>query len=201
MQSRAGRPDRDAEGLGDLGQRQPEVVVQDEDSPVLDRHAPEGAIERIALDDRDKAVGTDRPVDRQDPDVGRPRPTTPGLGVAGMDEHPTQPGLEAGRVAECRELTPGGDEGALQGVLREVGVAQDPGRDRVHPVAGRMDQLRECLAIPIPCANDEIVHRVSLCDRAGCGTITPNESAPPRNVHRAMRGCTGGGGWSSQTSS
>ncbi len=81
-----------------------------------------------------------RPVDRQDPDVGRPRPATPGLGVAGVDEQPSDPGFEAVRIAERRELAPGRDEGALQGVLREVGVAQDPRADRVQPVAGRADQ-------------------------------------------------------------
>ncbi len=50
------------------------------------------------------------------------------------------PGLKAGRVAEVRELAPGRDEGALQGVLGEIAVAQDPDGDRVQPVAGRMDQ-------------------------------------------------------------
>jgi hypothetical protein len=144
------------------------VVVLDEDGPLLDRHAREGAIERIALDDREQAIRTDRPVDRKDPNIGCPRPATPGLGVAGMDEQPTNPGLEAGRVAERRELAPGRDEGALQGILGKVAIAQDPGRDRVQPVAGRVDQGRERIAITVSGSNDEVFHQVSLSDRAGC---------------------------------
>jgi len=128
--------------------------MQDEYRPMLDRYAPEGAIERIALDDREQAIRPDRPVDRQDSDVGRPRPATPGLGVAGMDEQPANPRLEAGGVAERRELAPGRDEGALQGILGKVAIAQDPRGDRIEPITGQMNQRRERLTITITSTKD-----------------------------------------------
>ena len=85
-----------------------------------------------------------------------------------MDEQAPDPGFEAIGVPQRRELAPDGDEGALQGVLREIGVAQDPDSDAIHPVAGHADQRRECLAITALGPLDEIPHRRSLWfDRVG----------------------------------
>ncbi len=160
--------------------------MQDEDRPVLDRDTPEGAVERIALDDREQAIRPDRPVDRQDSDMGRPRPATPGLGVAGMDEQPANPSLEAGRVAKRRELAPGRDEGALQGVLREIGITENPDGYREESVAGRVDQGRERIAIAVTGSDDEVFHQVSLSDRADCVAVTSNEcdGRPKRSDQR-----------------
>src|SRR5215213_8256103 len=52
MESRSGRAGGDAEGLGNLDQRQPEVVVQDEDRALLDRQLPERPLELVAIEDR-----------------------------------------------------------------------------------------------------------------------------------------------------
>jgi hypothetical protein len=74
---------------------------------------------------------------------------------------------KAVRVAQRRELSPGGDEGALQGVLGKVAVAQDSTGQRVQAVAGRVDQGRECIAIATSRPLDEISHRLSLRDDVG----------------------------------
>lgn len=42
-----------------------------------------------------------------------------------------EPGLEAVRLTQVRDPAPGDDDGVLQRVLGETGVAQDPVRDRV----------------------------------------------------------------------
>jgi hypothetical protein len=84
-----------------------------------------------------------------------------------MDEQSANPGFEAVRVAQCRETSPGGDEGALQGVLGKVAVAQDSTNQHVQSIASRMDQRREYLAIAASCPLDEISHRLSLRDRVG----------------------------------
>src|SRR6185436_19159287 len=102
----------------DLNQWQAYVVMQYKDRALFDRQASERPVERVTVDNADEGVGSRRPVDRQDPHVCCPCPATPGLGVAGMDEQAPDPGLEAVRVAECRKLAPGGEEGTLQGVLR-----------------------------------------------------------------------------------
>jgi hypothetical protein len=90
-----------------------------------------------------------------------------------MDEDFASPRLEAVWVAQCRELSPDGDEGALQGVLGEMGVAQDPHGERVHRVAGQLDQRSECFAIASLCPFDEISHRLApyRSATARCGTV------------------------------
>ena len=92
-----------------------------------------------------------------------------------MDEQAPDPGFEAIRVTQGRELAPDGDEGALQGVLGEIAVAQDPGGQRVHPVAGHADQRRECIAIAVLGPLDEVSHRRSLDRRHRSGATYPIE--------------------------
>ena len=53
-----------------------------------------------------------------------------------------------------------------------MAVAQDPDGDRVHPVAGRLDQGREGLAIAAPGSLDEFFHRHSLDDLRRAAPIT-----------------------------
>ena len=158
-------PCRDAEGLGDLGQRQTQVVMQDEDGSLLHWQSPEDALELVAVHDRQQAIRPGRPVDRQDSNVGRPCPATPGLGVAGMDDHLANPGFEAVRVAQGGKLAPDRDQRPLQGILGQIAVAQDPHGQRVRPVTDRLDQCPERIAITALCPLDEIPHRHSLNDR------------------------------------
>ena len=56
VQSGAGRARGDAEELGDLHERQPEVVVQDEDRPLLDREPAERPLQFVAVGDGGSAV-------------------------------------------------------------------------------------------------------------------------------------------------
>ena len=56
MKSRSNRPDRDAERLGDLVERQVEVVVQDHNRAMVDGEPLESALELVAIDDRARAI-------------------------------------------------------------------------------------------------------------------------------------------------
>jgi hypothetical protein len=174
MESRSDRAGRDAEGVGDLGKRQTHVVMEHEYRPVFDGQPLEGSVERVAIDNGDQPIGSRRSVDGKDPDVGRPCPTAPGLGVAGVNEQATNPGLEAIRVAQCRELPPDSDERALEGVFSKIAIAQDPRGQRVQSVAGRVDQRRESFAITASCAFDEISHRLSSLTPSD-DVVTPTE--------------------------
>ena len=57
VQSGLGRPERDAKAVGDLGQRQPEVVVEHEDGALLEGEPPEGAVELVAVVDGQEIAG------------------------------------------------------------------------------------------------------------------------------------------------
>ena len=118
MQPRLHGSDGGADDLGDLRERKPGVVMQDEDRAMLRRQPREGAIEGVPVVDRDSRVGSARSVDRQDPDVGAPAPMPAQLLVTGIDEQPMEPGTEAFRIAEPWEFPPCEEECLLDGVLR-----------------------------------------------------------------------------------
>jgi hypothetical protein len=52
MEARFDGAERDVEGLADVGQGHPDVVVQDEWGTLLDRQAPEGPLELVTVLDR-----------------------------------------------------------------------------------------------------------------------------------------------------
>ena len=49
MESRSGRARGDAERLGDLNERVPEVVVQNEDRALVERDAAEGPFQLVTI--------------------------------------------------------------------------------------------------------------------------------------------------------
>ena len=72
------------------------------------------------------------------------------------------PGVEAIRVPQVRELAPRHDEGVLQRVLGEPRVAQDPEGDRVQPIADLVHQARERVSISRPGPLDEVSIHLGL---------------------------------------
>ncbi len=162
VQSGSGRARGDLQHLGDLHERQPEVVVQDEDRPLIHRKAPEGALQFVAVGDGGRLVRCRRPVDGQDSDVGRPLASPLRFVVAGVDEDPMEPRLEAVRFPQVRDPAPGEHEGVLQSVLGETRVAQDPMRDRVERVADLVHQDRERLTIALAGQLDEVSIHLDL---------------------------------------
>jgi hypothetical protein len=142
---------------------------------LLDGQASERPVERVTVGDGQQLVGVCRPVDRQHANVSGPRLATPGLGVAGVNEEAANPCLETIRVAQPRKLAPGRDEAALQGILGEVAVAQDPRRDRVHPVARQVDEHAERLAVATHGPLDDVSHPHSLVSRRRVRRYAINE--------------------------
>ena len=106
MKSGTDRPEGNAEGLGNLLERQIEVVVQHHDRTMVDGQSPESTLELIAVDDRAEPVRRRRLVSRQETEVGRPVTGSASLRVAGADEKPIRPGIKSCRVAELRQVSP-----------------------------------------------------------------------------------------------
>src|SRR4051812_1777554 len=113
VQSRLRRPDRDREPVGYLVQRQPQVVMEDENRPLLDRQPPEGALQLVAVFDCEELARLRQFLDPTDTDVDGPATVAPRLCVALVDQDPMKPRFEAVRIAERAELPPGDDEGRL----------------------------------------------------------------------------------------
>ena len=61
-----------------------------------------------------------------------------------------EPGLEALRIAQPRELAPGEEECLLDGVLGPLDIAKDPVRDGVAAVTVQVDEVREGDVVAVP---------------------------------------------------
>jgi len=68
------------------------------------------------------------------------------------------PGVEAVRIAETGQLTPGDHQRLLHGILGPSDVSEDPLGDRHEPVAVRSGQDGECL----PVAALGLLHEIAL---------------------------------------
>jgi hypothetical protein len=136
--------------IGDLGHGQPEGVAEDEDGPLFRRKPPEPAVELVAIMDVQVPIPGSWFVRLEQDDICREPPVTSGLGVAGVDEDAMDPSFESIRVAEARKLSPHLDEGRLNRILGEAGVAQDPMRDEDAPIADHTNQGAEGLLVALP---------------------------------------------------
>jgi len=74
MESRACRPGRDTEDLGDLGRGVALVVMEHEQRPLFGRQPPEPAFELVPVGEGEQVIGRGRSVDRQHPQVRGPTP-------------------------------------------------------------------------------------------------------------------------------
>ena len=148
MQSGSGRPFRDAQCLGNGDEGQANVVVQDEDRPLVDREPAKCLLELVAVGDALDVVVLARRVRREDPNGGMP--TAYGA-VRLRSKH--EPGFgmpilrKALRVAEVGQFPPDREQGFLQRVLGENWVPEDPSGDAQQGVTDLEHHVRECVLI------------------------------------------------------
>jgi hypothetical protein len=73
-----------------------------------------------------------------------------------------QPRIEAVRIAEPSQVTPGDHQRVLEGILGPIDIAEDPLGDREQVVAPSADQVDVCLPIPVPSRLHEVpIQRVA----------------------------------------
>ena len=148
------RAERDAERLGDLG------VAQARSSA----GARARSAGRAAAGGTPVRSGRSRPwppTESTDPpsptwrsDTSARRWTAPRLVVAGVHDEAPQPGVEAVRVAEPRDLAPGADERLLGGVLGAIRVAEDQAGQGVQAGRAAADERRERVVVTVHRATD-----------------------------------------------
>ena len=149
--------------IGDLGYGHPEGVVEDENGTLVRRQSPEAAIQLVAVVDREKLVVDGRRVRFEQDNIGCEVPATSRFGVAGVDQDAMEPRVETIRVAQGRKLPPHLDEGHLDGVLGEAGVAQDAVGDEDAAVADLADEGGERFLVAAPrLIHDASEHRCLL---------------------------------------
>ena len=89
MESRFRRTDGDVERIGDLGEREAEEVVMDDDGAVVRREPRQAAVDRVAVGQRARGIGRGTIVIRQQADVRLVTAATPRLVAAGVHEQAT----------------------------------------------------------------------------------------------------------------
>jgi succinyl-CoA synthetase beta subunit len=165
VQPRFGRTQGDAQCRSDLGHRQVEIVVQDDESPLLGLELVEAALELVAVSRLGHAIGGRHEIQLGQLDVEAMSPEPSRFIDAGTDEQAMEPGVEAFRVAQRGQITPGSDECVLHGVLRLIGVPEDQPSGRVQTRDRVACQLGEGVMIALP----RSLHEVSLHHALGGG--------------------------------
>jgi hypothetical protein len=160
--------------------------VQNEERPWFGRQPSEPAIELVAVGDGQEGVGSGRPVGRQRPKIHDATSLARRLADADMDDELRQPGVEAIRIAEAPQVTPGDHQRILKGILGSIDISRDPVGDREEPTRPRLDQVDECRPIRALRRIDEISihHRPRV--PPGVGVVEPNGGWRVSSVHLSI---------------
>lgn len=119
---------------------------QDEDDALLDRQPVERAFQQVAVLSRPQASGCRLLFDGLDQADGLPSTTSPHV-MAGVDQQPSQPGIEAVGFAQPWQIAPGADQRLLHGIVRVGAVAQGQPRHAAQPVHRVAGQPREGILV------------------------------------------------------
>ncbi len=99
-------------------------MVQDDDSPMGWRQRGECVIEKLPLGDLLDLIGIVL-IDPQLADIRSEPLDAPSLGVTTADKDLVQPCVEAVGISQGRQCPPRNDDALLDGVLGNVGIAED----------------------------------------------------------------------------
>ncbi len=169
MEPRLGGGQRDPQRRGGVRQRVAQVVVEDDERPVLGIEAGEGAFHQVPVGEMAGGVAGRGNVDREDVHLDRASAAPAGLVEAGVHEQAVQPRVEPVGVAQAGQVAPGTDQGVLDSIARELRVPQDEAGGRVQPGRRRRGERGKGVVIASPCPLDELpsVHRLGPSAWAG----------------------------------
>jgi hypothetical protein len=147
MESRLGGPEGNAERARRLGQRQADVIAQDEDGPMLGLKPGHGPIELVAKGEIRQLVHSADEIERTELHLDRPAPAAADQIEARVDGQAVEPGIEPVRVAEAREIAPGADQRLLDRIAGELAVPEDQASGCVQAGDRRARELGEGVMI------------------------------------------------------
>jgi hypothetical protein len=133
VQSRFGGADRDAQDGRRFRQRHPEEEVQDDDRSPGRVEVPKRLVDELTVGQVGGDVVVARRMDRRKLDLDRPAsPPTEDVDTR-SHEQSVKPGIEPFRAAHPPQVPPGGDQGVLDRVSRELAIPEDEAGGRVQP--------------------------------------------------------------------
>jgi len=124
---------------------------------LLDRQATKASLDLILDGVRGLDVWAARLVCRLERDFEPHAPTrAPGHVLAGVDQEPVEPGIEAVRIPQSAQVEPGVDQRVLDRILGSTIVANDEAGDGIEATDRRRRELREGVAIACSSPDDEV---------------------------------------------
>ena len=147
MEARSSRPRADPQDLGDLGEGQPGVEMEDDHRSVRRGEHGECPLQRVPIGERTRGI-IDPGLQVEEMHLAGVSPSTIGLGVATQDQDPVEPLVEASRVTETGQAAPAADHRLLEGILRGIWIAEDLASDREQVIANRTDERLERVGSP-----------------------------------------------------
>ena len=132
--------------------------MEDDHSSHVRVEPDEAAFELVTVGDRRQVVGGPRRVEGNQRDIDPVAPQPAGLVDAGTNEQAMQPGIEASRVPQRGQITPGPDQRVLDGVGGLLRIPKDEPGGGIQPGDRGACQLGEGVMIASP----RSLHEVSL---------------------------------------
>src|SRR3954469_14922618 len=160
MKAGLDRSERDREGRRDVGQRQPDEVVQDDDRPALLVELGEDDVDELPIGVSNRAVRQGRLMKRRELDLDHPAAPLASQVETGIDGEAIEPGIEPSGISKLPEIAPGSDQPVLDRVACELRVPEDEESSLVQPHDGGASELGEGVMIASPCPLHEpsLVH-------------------------------------------
>ena len=159
-------------------------MVEHQDCSLIRRQPAEPAVKLVPVADGEQVVGRRRSVDRQHPKNRCPVALVRRLVHALSDEESSQPRVEAVRIAEALQVTPGDHQRILDGILGPIDVAEESMSDREELVDSRPDQVDKRLPTSASSRLDEISIHCEPLVAPGGGAV--HSSWPRWTVERSF---------------
>jgi peptide-methionine (R)-S-oxide reductase len=142
--------------------------MEDDDRALLWSQLCERVLEPGAVHDGVGRIRGGVTGDRMKADAGVPAACPARFRIAGVDDEAVEPGIEALRLAQRRQVAPGTEERLLGGVLGTIPVAQDAHRqgEAAVDVARRKLGERGTIAVRGPVDEIELVHSLEALGRS-----------------------------------
>src|SRR3954447_12804898 len=161
--------------------------MKDEERPSLRLEAAEATLELVTGGHDGRRVVKIRAIDRRQVDIQAGAPKAARFVGAGPIEEPVEPGVEARRVPEGWQVSPGPDERLLDGVLGLIGVAEDEPGGSVQPEDRGSCKRGEGVMIASPRSFHELLLHVAPRRRPGRPTAL-GEYGEATMTHRSIQG-------------
>lgn len=183
-------PERDVQLGGNVGQRQSNEVVEDDDRPPFRFEPAERLVEELALGEIRSGVANERRGNRIEGHLVHTAASPPRDVEAGMNGQSVEPGIESVEVAQPRQVPPGSNQRLLDRVSRKLTVPEDEAGGSVQSRKGRAGDRGEGVMIAPSRSFDEtpLVHGRLSCRRGQSARarmlwrrLVPNRSRAKKN--------------------